>query len=96
MNSKERAYLKGLASSLQSVTQIGKGGISETLLKCVDDALRAHELVKLTVLETAPVLPKEALSIISAELGAEPVHSIGRKIILYKESKEKLIDLSLA
>ena len=96
MTSKQRAYLKSLASSLQSVTQIGKGGISDTLLKCVDDALRAHELVKLTVLETAPVMPKEALSIISAELNADPVQSIGRKIVLYKESEDKLIDLSLA
>ena len=94
MTSKERAYLRGLASNLQSITQIGKGGISVTLLKCVEDALKAHELVKLSVLETSPVSPKEALSIISAELNAEPVISIGRKIVLFKESEDHLIDLS--
>ena len=96
MTSKERSYLKSLATNLQSVTQIGKGGISSTLLKCVEDALKAHELVKLSVLETSPTEPKEALSIICAELNAEPVIAIGRKIVLYKESEDKIIDLSAA
>ena len=54
MTSKQRAYLKSLASNISAIFQIGKSGISENTIKQIDDALEARELIKITVLETAP------------------------------------------
>lgn len=54
MTSKQRAYLKSLASNISAIFQIGKLGISENTIKQIDAALEARELIKITVLETAP------------------------------------------
>ena len=54
MNSKQRAFLRSLANNITSIFQVGKNGISENLIKQVDDALEARELIKLNVLETSP------------------------------------------
>lgn len=54
MTSKQRAYLKSLASTTSAIFQIGKSGISENTIKQINDALEARELIKITVLETAP------------------------------------------
>ena len=53
LNSKQRAYLRGCANTMDPVTQVGKGGISDALVKTVSDALEARELIKLSVLETS-------------------------------------------
>ena len=88
MTSKERATLRAMANSIQPIFQIGKGGIGENLIQQVDEALEARELIKITVLETADVTAREASDILSKELGAEPVQSIGRKFVLYRRSRE--------
>lgn len=54
MTSKQRAYLKSLASNISAIFQIGKSGVSENTIKQINDALEARELIKITVLETAP------------------------------------------
>ena len=59
MTSKDRAYLRSLANSIEPVFQVGKSGITDNLIKQVNDALEARELIKLTVLETAPDFAKE-------------------------------------
>ena len=60
MTSKERAALRGQANKLEPLFQVGKGGISDALIKQTDDALNARELIKLKVLlESAPEKPKE-------------------------------------
>jgi RNA-binding protein len=69
--------------------QVGKGGITDNLLKTVSDALEARELVKLTVLENCTETPREILDRLCDELGAEGVACVGKKIILYRESVEK-------
>ena len=53
ITSKQRAYLRGLANGIPAIMQIGKGGISENLIKTISDALEARELIKLTVLENS-------------------------------------------
>lgn len=88
MTGKERATLRAMANSIQPIFQIGKGGIGENLIQQVDEALEARELIKITVLETADVTAREASDILSKELGAEPVQSIGRKFVLYRRSRE--------
>ena len=89
ITSKQRAYLRGLGQSCPAIMQIGKGGITENLIKTVSDALEARELVKLTVLENSGENPREALDKLCEALGAEGVSAIGRKIVLYRESKDK-------
>ena len=61
ITTKQRAYLRSLANTIEPTTQIGKFGIGETLIETVEKALEAHELIKLTILETCPETPKEAL-----------------------------------
>ena len=89
ITSKQRAYLRGLGQSCPAIMQVGKGGISENLLKTVSDALEARELVKLAVLENSGEEPRAVLDSLCEALGAEGVSCIGRKIVLYRESKEK-------
>ena len=81
--------MRGLGQSCPAIIQIGKGGITENLVKTVSDALEARELVKLTVLENSGEEPRAVLDSLCEILGAEGVSCIGRKIVLYRESKEK-------
>lgn len=89
ITSKQRAYLRSLAQSCPAIMQVGKGGISENLIKTVSDALEARELVKLTVLENSGETPRAVLDELCRILGAEGVSCVGRKIVLYRESVEK-------
>lgn len=94
ITSKQRAYLRGLANSEVAILQIGKSGITEPLLATLSDALEARELIKLHVLENSVASPKETLNALCEKLGAEPVASVGRKIVLYRRSsKEPVIVL---
>lgn len=68
--------------------QIGKGGITENLVKTVSDALEAREIVKLSVLETCPYTPKECMAELTEALQCEAVQVIGRRVVLYRESVE--------
>ena len=94
LTSKQRAYLRGLASNEPTIMQIGKGGIGENLIKTVSDALEARELIKMSVLENCDWTAREAVDELAKAVGAEVVGVIGRKIILYRESeKNKRIEL---
>ena len=88
ISSKQRAYLRGLANDLPAIMQIGKGGLSENLLKTFSDALEARELIKLHVLENSGESPKELIQALAEALGAEPVAVVGKKIVLYRESEK--------
>lgn len=89
MTGKERAAWRAKANSLEPLFQIGKGGISEALLKQTDDALRARELIKLKVLlESSPITTRQAADEIAAALNAEVIQVIGGVIVLYRESPE--------
>lgn len=95
MNSKDRAYLRSLANTIEPIFQIGKSGISDNLIKQVDEALEARELIKITVLETSP-MDAQTVSIELAEsTNSAVVQVMGRKITLYrrrqKESKINII-----
>ena len=94
ITSKQRAYLRSLSVELQTIMQIGKGGISENLIKTVDDALEAKELIKLSVLENSDETARSAADSIAEATGADVVAVLGRKIVLYRESKKhKKIEL---
>ena len=94
LTSKQRAYLKGLAANENAIIQVGKGGITDNLIKTVSDALEARELIKITVLETAGDPPRIIQERLCAITGADGVLVVGRKIVLYRESKDnKQIEL---
>lgn len=89
ITTKQRAYLRSVANETEPVLQIGKAGLTDALLKTLDDALEAREIVKLSVLETAPLAPKECMERIISALGCEAVQVIGRKVTVYRESKKE-------
>lgn len=89
ITSKQRSYLRSLANNLDPIFQIGKGGIEESFLKQVDDALEARELIKIKVLENSGYEAREASDEICEELNCEGVQSIGSKIVLYRKSEKK-------
>lgn len=94
LTSKQRAYLRGLASNEDTIMQIGKGGISDNLIKTVADALEARELIKLKVLENSEESPRSAAEALAEATNAEVVTVIGTKFVLYRESKNhKRIEL---
>ena len=88
MTSKDRAYLRSLANTIEPIFQVGKSGVSSNLIKQVDDALEARELIKLTVLENSP----EDTLLIGNELAEKTncilVQVLGRKITLYRKKKK--------
>ena len=88
MTSKERARLKGLASTADTIVQIGKRGITENVVASVDAALTARELVKGKVLESSMLTAREACEQLAEALGAEAVQAIGTKFVLYRRKPE--------
>ena len=94
LNSRQRAQLRAMANSYETIFQIGKGGITEAFIKQVDEALEARELIKLRVLENCDYSPKEAAAEISEKLACEVVCVVGSRFVLYRESKKnKKIEL---
>lgn len=88
MTSKQRAYLRGLANTIDAIFQIGKGGISDVLLEQLDNALEARELIKITVLETAPGSAKELAQDIADGTNSMVVQTVGNKITLFRQKKK--------
>lgn len=94
LTGKERSYLKSLAHSMDPLIQLGKDGINEGFLNQIDKLLEDHELVKIKVLQNAPVEVDEIVDEILEKTGAEFVQKIGKKLTIYRESKEnKKIEL---
>ncbi len=89
MTSKQRAYLRGLANTMEPIVHAGKGGVSDTMRKQADDALTARELIKGRVLETAPASVRDIAEDIAASVGAEVVQVIGRTFVLYRRGEKE-------
>lgn len=94
MTSKQRAYLKGLAMNIEPVLQVGKWGLTPELVEAVSEAFNTRELIKLSVLKNCTDDPNELARMIAERTRSQVVQVIGKKIVLYKESKEhKKIEL---
>ena len=83
LTGKQKSYLKGLSHNMQPIIQIGKNGVNEMLVKTIEDALEARELIKISVLQNCLEEPKTMAIDIADVLEAEVVQVIGRTIILY-------------
>lgn len=95
LTSKQRSYLRSLSNTIEPIFQVGKGGISDNMIKQFNDALEARELVKATVLKNSEASAREICEEIAELTGAEVVQVIGNKFVLYKESekhKEIILD----
>ena len=88
LNSRQRAALRKLAATQQPIFQIGKNGISDETVKQIDAALEARELIKLHVLETADLTPREVCDALCNATGADGVQVIGSKCVLYRRSEK--------
>ena len=94
LTSKQRAQLKGLAMTEDTIIQIGKAGITENTVTEVNNALAARELIKGRVLENSLLTAAEAANALAEACGAETVQVIGSKFVLFKRNiKEAKIEL---
>ena len=93
LTSKQRAQLRGLANSIDTILHVGKDGIGDNLVKQADDALEARELIKGKVLENSLLSSREALA---SATRSQVVQVIGTKFVLYrpthkKDKKDKIV-----
>ncbi|MDD3400093.1 MAG: YhbY family RNA-binding protein [Eubacteriales bacterium] len=88
MTGKERAELRKIANGLEAIYQVGKDGISPTLINGIDEALTKREILKVSVLETCSLTAKEAANELAAATGADVIQCIGRKFTLYRQNEE--------
>ncbi|MBQ4443075.1 MAG: YhbY family RNA-binding protein [Clostridia bacterium] len=86
LTSKQRSRLMGLSAKLPTTMNIGKNGVGEGVLDKLDELLNRYELVKVGVLKNSGTTAKDLINELADTLGAEPVHAIGGKIILYRYS----------
>lgn len=89
MTSKERATLRSAANGLETVYQIGKEEMDGQLVKGVEEALKARELIKIKVHDNSAYSAREAAELLAIELKAEVVQVIGRRFVLYKRNKQR-------
>ena len=88
MTSKQRAMLRSMANTMETILYIGKEGVTPGTVKEAYDALEARELIKCAVQQGAPLSAKEALETLCAQVGAEPVQCIGSRFVMYRPSRE--------
>ena len=88
MTGKQRAMLRKMANTLDTIIYIGREGITDHVVKEVYDALEARELIKGCVQQGAPLDARDALTVLCEKTGAEPVQFIGRRFVLYRPSRE--------
>lgn len=86
--SKQRSYLKGLASTEDAIFQIGKSSVTPTMIQAISDALEKRELIKISVLKNCMDDPRELAELVAGRTRSDVVIVIGKKIVLYRPSKK--------
>ena len=88
MTTKQRAYLKGEAMTMEPIFQLGKSSLTPEFTQAIDEALEARELIKINVLKNCFDDPKALAQVVAERTKAEVVQVIGRKIVLFRQKKE--------
>ena len=88
ITSKQRAYIKGLAMTMDPILQLGKGGLTPENTASVDEALAARELIKINVLQNCLEDSRQMAETLAERTRSQVVQVIGRKIVLYREGKD--------
>ena len=86
LTSKQRAHLRSMANTMDTILYVGKDGISDNTVKEAYDALEARELIKCAVQQNCDLSAREALDELCERLHAEPVQCIGRRFVMYRPS----------
>ena len=90
INKKDKFRLRALANPLKPVVIIGKEGLTENIIVSINDVIRTHELIKVSILKTYEGLPtKELAELICSTIGAEYLFSVGRTFVIYKKNKDR-------
>ena len=93
LNSKQRKFLTAKANSVKPIYNVGKSSLTPEIVKGIDEALEARELIKVSILKNCMDDPKEIAEIISERTHSDVVRIIGKKIILYRDAKKPVIEL---
>lgn len=93
LTNKEKQKLRKVAQQRKALFQIGKDNISQNLILTLQDSLEAHELVKVSLLRTCALSPREAALDLAAGTNSEIVQIIGHTVTLYRRSKKNLMEL---
>ena len=88
LTSKQRARLRAMANTLSDTVLIGKEGLTDAVIAQVAEVLEQHELMKIKMLETAMLTPREAQQVLCEELDAEPVQCIGTKVVIFRVARQ--------
>ena len=86
--SKQRAQLRSMAQSLDPIFQVGKSSLTPEVTEAIREAFNTRELIKISVLKNCMDDPREIGEIVAERTGSELVHTIGKKIVLYKRNKD--------
>ena len=90
INKKDKFRLRALANPLKPVVIFGKEGLTENIIVSINDVIRTHELIKVSILKTYEGLPtKELAELICSTIGAEYIFSVGRTFVIYKKNKDR-------
>lgn len=89
MTSKQRAYLRSLAMTMDPILQVGKSSLTPEVIEAVREAIDARELIKISVLKNCDDDPRAIAEAMAERTRSEVVQVVGKKITLYKESKNK-------
>lgn len=84
MTGKQRAYLRAQANGLDTILYVGKGGITEAVIRQTEEALTARELIKGRVLEASLLTAREACEQLAEATGAEGIQTVGSRFVLYR------------
>ncbi len=93
LTTKQKVKLRSLAMELRPIFQVGKEGLSDNLIKGLNDALEAHELIKISVLKNCTSNIKEIALDISSRTNSDLIQIIGRNVVFYRKSKKQIIQL---
>ena len=93
LTGKQKRFLRGLGHSLKPVITVGKGDVSEALIKETDEALTSHELIKVKILESCMMDRHQVGDELSAGCGADLAQVLGRTLLLYRAAKEPRLEL---
>ncbi len=93
LTNREKKYLKGLAQTRRPLFQVGKDGVTANMMIGIDDALEAHELVKITLLKTCPQTIEDVRSQVSSATYSDVIQVIGKTAVFYRKSKKNKLGL---
>ena len=89
LTGKQASHLQGLGHSMKPILQIGKSGVTSTLVKQVEAALETHELMKIKVLKSCPETPKQIAETLTVRIPCQLAQLIGKTLLLYKKREEE-------